>query len=273
MLAWERWTVTHSSGGAEVLVLPLLLGLAATMASSVDPDGDDAVTWLGPALTLVAGGAEVGASLAAVELLADGLGEGEGEGEGEGDGEGDGVGVPDEGRAWHAVSVFVADAASAACALPSAPKVMKLALSKVVAASRTCAKRMRFACLRCSSGHGRLWDGIGTDYSSPHNRLHMHHQPSGSQRCARPRDPHVYEEKRAGRAPSNRGGAGRSVRPRRECGDRFGSGEDEGRELFRLAAILTPPEERHPVLTFVGPRSFRTARSCSRVPRTCPVRT
>jgi hypothetical protein len=191
-------------------VLPLLLGLAATMASSVDPDDDDAVTWLGPALTLVAGGAEVGASLAAVELLADGLGDGDGDGEGEGEGDGDGegdgegVGVPDEGRAWHAVSVFVADAACAACALPSAPNVMKLALSKVVAASRTCAKRMRMACLRCSSGsrcalviRRRPGDGMGTDYSSPHNRLHMHHQPSGSQRCGRLREPHVYEEKRA----------------------------------------------------------------------------
>ena len=89
MLAWERWTVTHSSGGAEGLVLPLPLGLAATMASSVEPDGDDAVTWLGPALTLVAGGAELGASLAAVELLADGLGDGEGDGDGDGDGEGE----------------------------------------------------------------------------------------------------------------------------------------------------------------------------------------
>jgi hypothetical protein len=157
MLAWERWTLTHSSGGAEVLVLPPLFGLVATMASSVEPDGDvdpacigdGEVAWIGPALTLVAGGAALGASLATAELLADGLGDGEGDGEGDGDGDGDGegdgegVGVPDEGRAWHAVSVFVVDAVEAACAVPRTLKVRKLPLSKVTAASLTCAKRIR----------------------------------------------------------------------------------------------------------------------------------
>ena len=125
-----------------MLVLSLLLGLAATVASSVAPDGeidpdcvgDDAVTWLGPALTLVAGGAELGASLAVVELLSDGLGEGEGDG----DGDGDGDGVAGDGRAWHAV--FVVDAVEAACAVPGALKVRKLPLSTVTAASLTCAQ-------------------------------------------------------------------------------------------------------------------------------------
>lgn len=127
MLDWERWTLTHSSAGAVVPVLALLLfpglalelelalelalelGLAATWTSSaaavaevpgvpeldadgvgeVDPEGDDVVVWRGALLALpVGGGTVIGASLAvAVWLLAGGLVEGEGEGDGDGEGE------------------------------------------------------------------------------------------------------------------------------------------------------------------------------------------
>jgi len=87
----------------------------------------------------------------------DGEGDGDGEGErgGEGDGDGEGVGVPDEGSAWHTVSEFdvvAALAAGAACAVPSTPTVRKLPLSKVTAVTLTCAKRIKIARLRCSSG-------------------------------------------------------------------------------------------------------------------------
>jgi hypothetical protein len=159
MLDWEAVTLTHSSVGA---VLPLVLALAEVVASSVtaaevDDCADGDVVWSGSALTLVTAGAAVcallAAAVAALELLADGLGEGDGDGEGdaegEGDGEGVGVAVTGEGSAWHAVSVF---AAGAACAVSSAPRVRKLPLSKVTAATLTYAKRIRMACLRCSSG-------------------------------------------------------------------------------------------------------------------------
>ena len=65
------------------------------------------------------------------------------------------MGVPDEGSGWHTVSVFdvaAVLAADAACAVLSTPKVRKLPLSKVTVATLTCAKRIRIACLRCSSG-------------------------------------------------------------------------------------------------------------------------
>ena len=225
MLDWERWTLTHSSGGAvvPVLVLPLFcglgleLGLAATRASSAaavadvadvpDCEGDGEVSWEGGGevvwggtlLALAGGSTVVGRVVAAAEVLAGGLVEGEGDGDGEGegerrgkgDGDGEGAGVPDDGSAWHTLSVFAvvaAGAACAACAVPSTPTVSKLPLSKVTAATLTCAKRIRIACLRCSSGlpcalrdseatRGRM--GRCTHFSA--NRLHMHHLPSGSQ--------------------------------------------------------------------------------------------
>jgi hypothetical protein len=207
MLDWERWTLTHSSGGAvvPVLALPLFsglgleLGLAATWTSSaaavagaadvpdvpdtpegdavpdapegdavpesdadgegeVYPEGDgEVVCW-----ALRVGDNPVGGSLAvAVWLagaeavwLAGGLVEGEGDGEGErrGEGDGEGVGVADDGSAWHTLFVVAGVAVGAACAVPSTPRVRKLPLSKVTAATLTCAKRIRIACLRCSSG-------------------------------------------------------------------------------------------------------------------------
>ena len=164
MLDWERWTLTHSSGGAvvPVLVLPLFcglgleLGLAATRASSA-------------------------AAVADVADVPDCEGDGEGEDErlGEGDGDGEGVGVADDGSAWHTLfvlaDVVLADVvlAGAACAVPSMPRIRKLPLSKVTAATLTCAKRIGIACLGCSSGlpcalrdseatRGRM--GTGTHY-------------------------------------------------------------------------------------------------------------
>jgi hypothetical protein len=71
---------------------------------------------------------------------------------GEGDGEGVGVGVPDGGSAWQTMSVFAVVVNGAACASASRPRARKLPLSKVTAATLTCMKRIRIACLRCSSG-------------------------------------------------------------------------------------------------------------------------
>jgi hypothetical protein len=165
------------------------LGLVATWASSAAavadvpevPDGDDAdddvdgeVVWRGALLTLVGGlvtladwlaGGSVtladwlAGGVAVPEWLAGGLvggglvgDEEDGDGEGEGDGDGDGDGVADDGSAWHTLSALAVVAVGAACAVPSTPRVRKLPLSKVTAATLTCAKRMRIACLRCSSG-------------------------------------------------------------------------------------------------------------------------
>ena len=61
----------------------------------------------------------------------------------DGDGDGEGVGVPEAGSAWHTVSVLLVVARGAASALPSTPRVRKLPLSKVTAATLTCAKRIK----------------------------------------------------------------------------------------------------------------------------------
>jgi hypothetical protein len=195
MLDCERWTLTHSSGGAVVPVPPLPLvaglgselGLVAARASSVeaavrvavaedvavavpvalavavpvaldvpeaDVEGDGEVVLLDPALTLAGDGNTLGRVLAVAEWFADGLlelvdgdGEGDGEGdgdrEGDGDGDGEGVGVPEAGSAWHTVSVLAVVVRGAACAVPSTPRVKKLPLSKVTAATLTCAKRIK----------------------------------------------------------------------------------------------------------------------------------
>jgi hypothetical protein len=191
MLDCERWTLTHSSGGAVVPVPPLPLvaglgfelGLVAARASSVeaavrvavavpvalalavavpvaldvpeaDVEGDGEVVLLGPALTLAGDGDTLGRVLAVAEWFADGLlelvdGDGEGDGEadgdreGDGDGDGEGVGVLEAGSAWHTVSVLAVVVAGAACAVPSTPRVKKLPLSKVTAATLTCAKRIK----------------------------------------------------------------------------------------------------------------------------------
>jgi hypothetical protein len=157
-----------------VVALGLLVALAVLVAVALavpvalgvpDGDADAEFVWPGPPLTLTGGGNRVGGVLAAAEGLEDALlelvegdgegdgdGDGEGDLDGEGDGDGEGVGVPEAGSAWHTVSVLCVVAWGAASALPSTPRVRKLPLSKVTAATLTCAKRIRIACLRCSSG-------------------------------------------------------------------------------------------------------------------------
>lgn len=139
---------------------------------AADPDGegvvDDAELCEGGAEVVVEGEAELdllGSELELVdgealeELLGDGEslvdGEPSGEGVGVGVDVGDGEDVAEAGSAWHAVSVaavVVAGVNWAAWALASTPRVRKPPLSKLTAAARTCAKRIRLACLRCSSG-------------------------------------------------------------------------------------------------------------------------
>ena len=134
------------------------------------------VVWLGALLTLVRGDtAVVGGSvtladwlaggLGETEWLADGLvegegdgdGEGEGERDGDGDGDGDGVGVPDDGSAWHTLSVLAVVAVGAACAVPSTPRVRKLPLSKMTAAALGCAKRIRTPVYAARQGYRVLF--------------------------------------------------------------------------------------------------------------------
>ena len=109
-----------------------------------DRDGDGEA--VGPGLRVVwaEGDDVVDGSRAGEDWVAGGLVAGEGDGEG--------VEVLEAGRAWHTVSVFAVVAIGAACASASRPRVRKLPLSKVTAATLTCAKRIRIACLRCSSG-------------------------------------------------------------------------------------------------------------------------
>ena len=109
-----------------------------------DCDGDGEA--VGPGLRVVwaEGDDVVDGSRAGEDWVAGGLVAGEGDGEG--------VEVLEAGRTWHTVSVFAVVAIGAACASASRPRVRKLPLSKVTAATLTCAKRIRIACLRCSSG-------------------------------------------------------------------------------------------------------------------------
>ena len=170
--------------------LALEVGLAATWTSSVaavvavpefdadgvgwvDPEVDGVAVWRGVLVALRVGGNAVGGSLAVPAWLAGEVGaavwvavglvegdwDGDGEGKGErlGEGDGEGAGAADDGSAWHTLfvlaDVVLADTAlGAACAVPSRPRVRKLPLSKVIAATLTCAKRIGIACLRCSSG-------------------------------------------------------------------------------------------------------------------------
>jgi hypothetical protein len=147
-------------GDGEAVFSGAALELAAAGCAVDDPVGEsvDAVDWLADGLVdWLADGL--------ADWLADGLAEGECDGDGEWDGDDDGeddgddvgVEVADEGSAWHTVSVLDV-AAAAACAVPSTPRVRKLPLSKVTAAALRCAKRMRIACLRCSSAlPSSLW--------------------------------------------------------------------------------------------------------------------
>ena len=164
---------------AVLVAASAVVGASVTMALEVpdgdaDADCDGEFVWPGPPLALAGSENTFGGVLAPPEWVGDALlellellelvelvegdaegegdGDGDGDGDGEGDGDGDGVGVPEAGSAWHTVSVLFVVARGAASALPSMPRVRKLPLSKVTAATLTCPKRMRIACLRCSSG-------------------------------------------------------------------------------------------------------------------------
>jgi hypothetical protein len=172
MLDCERWTLTHSLAD-DAAPAPGTARASSVAAGDVLPDGDaeadpegeteadgTSAVWL-----TLADGDTAGGSLLEAEWLADDVPEGEGDGDGdfEGDGEGDGAGdfdgavdfdgdgevegTPGAGRAWHAVSV-AAVGWGAACALAARPRVRKPPLSSVAAATLTCAKRIRIACLR-----------------------------------------------------------------------------------------------------------------------------
>ena len=82
-------------------------------------------------------------------VVGEGVGEGVGDGEGDGDGEGVGEGDAAVGSPWHtgfaAAAACPAGLSGAACALPGTPRVRKPPLSRVIAATRTCPKRIRIA--------------------------------------------------------------------------------------------------------------------------------
>jgi len=126
---------------------------------SADAEADGEEVLFGLLLALTEGRAD-GESLAAGDLLPEGLAElvgdadrvGDGDDEGEGEDDGEGEELADAGRTWHAVPVAAVVPSGAACAVPSMPRERKLPLSKVTAAALTCAKRIRIACLCCSSG-------------------------------------------------------------------------------------------------------------------------
>jgi hypothetical protein len=188
-----------SALGLSVLVglalLGLGLGLDAMYASSEtrpalasgavgddEPgEGDTGPCRPGPTLGLPdeAKGAGIGGPLEGVEGLGDaevvsdgeGLGEGVEDGavlclsDGVGEGEGDGDAVAETGSASHCVFVeAVAPGLTwAAWAPPSTPRARTPPLTKLTAAIRACAKRMRIACLRCSSGLPRALRMFGGD--------------------------------------------------------------------------------------------------------------
>jgi hypothetical protein len=213
MLDWVAWTLTHSSGAAELagaLELVPPLGLVAMRASReaavvvAEPEDVDAepvpVDELVPVEELVwAGDADVADADAEDPLVdgvtlgegvGEGVGDGDGEVEGEGDGDGDGEDEATAGSAWHtgvgAAAACSWEVSGAACALPSAPRVRKPPLSAVTAATRTCPRRIRIACLRRSSGLPCAVGQFGGErapdgylYSYPSNRLYMHHGYSG----------------------------------------------------------------------------------------------
>ena len=99
----------------------------------------EGLAWLTPGEGETGGG-----SLGEPESLADG--DVDGEADFDGDGEGDALACA--GSAWHTESAAVVDPRVAACAVPARPRVRKLPLSMVAAATLTCPKRIRIACLR-----------------------------------------------------------------------------------------------------------------------------
>jgi hypothetical protein len=138
-----------ADGFGSVLWLALADGFRSGLLLALT-DGFGSVLWL----ALAEGRGE---SLAEGDLLPEGLGEavrdGDGLGDREGEEDGEGEEEDEAGTAWHAVFVVAAVVAwGAACALPRTPRERKLPLSKVTAAALTYAKRIRIACLCCSSG-------------------------------------------------------------------------------------------------------------------------
>ena len=138
---------------------------------SGDGDGEASLSGLlpltegfGSGLLALAEGRGVDESFGEGDFLPEGLGEavedgvglgeseedGEGEEDDEGEDDGEGEELADKGTAWHVVVAVVAW--GAACAVPRTPRARKLPLSQVTAAALTCAKRIRIACLCCSSG-------------------------------------------------------------------------------------------------------------------------
>lgn len=78
--------------------------------------------------------------------------------------------VLEAGSTWQVIPVFALAIVAApglstpACAVPaSAPRVRKHPPTTLSAATRTCARRMRIACLRCSSGLLSALRGFGGD--------------------------------------------------------------------------------------------------------------
>jgi hypothetical protein len=166
--------------------------LDADGVGEVDPPGGGVAVWRGALLALrVVGSALLGVAVWLAGVLVEGEGDGDGEGEGErrgnGDGDGEGVGVLDDGSAWHILFVSAGVGPGAACAVPSTPRVRKLPLSKVTAATLRCAKRIGSPVYAARQGYRvlfvirrRLGDGWARVLISS-NSLPMHHPSSGSQ--------------------------------------------------------------------------------------------
>ena len=156
------------------------LDAGAAADDEPEPDDGDTGASLGLLVGLVPEDAEDAGALGEAEP--DELEEPEGDGDGDGDfdvgvGEGEGEGEAAAGSTVHLVSVFVAalaevlrlaEAAPAfivpACAAPgqpaSTPRVRDPPATRLSAAARTCVRRMKTACLRCSSRLLRALYGV-----------------------------------------------------------------------------------------------------------------
>jgi len=164
-------------------VAELDAGAAADDEPEPEPDGDgDTGASLGLLVGPVPEDAEDAGALGEGE--ADELEEPEGDGDGDGDfdvgvGEGEGEGEAAAGSTAHLVSVFASALAEMAglaaafivsafivpaCATPgqpaSTPRVRDPPATRLSAAARTCVRRMKTACLRCSSRLLRALCGV-----------------------------------------------------------------------------------------------------------------
>ena len=164
-------------------VAELDAGAAADDEPEPEPDGDgDTGASLGVLVGFVPEDAEDAGALGEAEP--DELEEPEGNGDGDGDfdvgvGEGEGEGEAAAGSTVHLVSVFAPALAEVpglaaafivsafivpACAAPgqpaSTPRVRDPPATRLSAAARTCVRRMKTACLRCSSRLLRALCGV-----------------------------------------------------------------------------------------------------------------